>query len=201
MGAVKSDRGAWAEGLKVKHLPAEGAEVLFFAGCRISYDKELQQNARATVQILLDAGVDLGILGENEMCCGGRIYSMGYQDEFTRLANSNLAVWKKADVKTVVTSCSDGYHAFKRLYPQLGSDVEVLHTVEYIDRLIKDGQLKFSKEVPLNVTYHDLLTPHKRHAFAAVIRVFAIELTHQVILLVASLMLVANNNGFVVTGM
>jgi len=155
MGAARSGRGAWADGLDVKRLPAEKAEVLFHAGCRISYDKELQKNARAAVQILLDAGVDLGILGEQEMCCGGRIYSMGYRDDFTHFAKANMAVWAKAGIKTVVTSCSDGYHAFKRLYPKLGSEVEVLHIVEYIDRLIKEGQLKFSNEVPLTVTYHD----------------------------------------------
>jgi Fe-S oxidoreductase len=155
IGAAWNNRGAWADGLEVKHLPSEKADVLFHAGCRISYDKELQKNARYAAQILLAAGVDLGIMGEHEMCCGGRIYSMGYRDDFTRLAKSNLAAWTKAGVKTVVTSCSDGYHAFKRLYPQLGSEVEVLHTVEFIARLIKDGQLKFNNEVPLTVTYHD----------------------------------------------
>ena len=155
MKAARSRRGAWADGLSVKRLPAEKAKVLFHAGCRISYDKEFQKNARSAVQILLDAGVDLGILGEQEMCCGGRIYSMGYRDDFTRLAKANMAAWAKAGVTTVLASCSDGYHAFTRLYPKLGSEVEVLHTIEYIDRLIKEGQLKFSKEVPLTVTYHD----------------------------------------------
>jgi Fe-S oxidoreductase len=155
MGAARSERGAWADGLNVKRLPAEKAEVLFHAGCRMSYDEELQKNARAAVQILLDAGVDLGIMGDHEMCCGGRIYNMGYREEFDRFAQANITTWTKAGVKTIVVSCSDGYHAFKRLYPQLGSEVEVLHTVEYIDRLIKEGQLKFSNEVPLTVTYHD----------------------------------------------
>ncbi|MEJ2564125.1 MAG: (Fe-S)-binding protein [Anaerolineales bacterium] len=58
-------------------------------------------------------------------------------------------------MKTVVTSCADGYHAFKRLYPHLGSQVEVLHTVELLDRLIQEGKIKFRTEVPLTVTYHD----------------------------------------------
>jgi len=55
----------------------------------------------------------------------------------------------------VVTSCSDGYHAFKRLYPEMGAEFEVLHTVEFIDRLIKEGKIKFTRSVPLAVTYHD----------------------------------------------
>jgi Fe-S oxidoreductase len=80
---------------------------------------------------------------------------MGYREEFARLARANLSAWAEAGVKTVVTSCADGYHAFKRLYPQLGSQVEALHTVELVDRLLKAGKLKLRSEVPLRVTYHD----------------------------------------------
>ena len=68
---------------------------------------------------------------------------------------SNIEAWTTAGVKTVVTSCSDGYYAFKRLYPEVGSKFEVLHTVEFIDRLIKEGKLKFTKTLPMKVTYHD----------------------------------------------
>jgi Fe-S oxidoreductase len=34
-------------------------------------------------------------------------------------------------------------------------EVEVLHVVEYIDRLIETGKIKFTKTVPMTVTYHD----------------------------------------------
>jgi Fe-S oxidoreductase len=94
-------------------------------------------------------------MGEREMCCGGRVYSMGYKNEFAHFARANIKAWDAAGVKTVVTSCADCYHAFKRLYPQLGSQVEVLHTVEFMDRLIKEGKLTFRSEIPMTVTYHD----------------------------------------------
>ena len=58
-------------------------------------------------------------------------------------------------MKTVVTACSDCYHTFKRLYPQAGYPVEVFHMVEFVDRLIKQGKIKFRKPVPMKVTYHD----------------------------------------------
>jgi len=66
-----------------------------------------------------------------------------------------LKAWRNAGVKTVVTACSDGYHAFKHLYPDVGSEFEVLHLVEFVARLIKEGKIKFSKTVPMTVTYHD----------------------------------------------
>jgi Fe-S oxidoreductase len=151
----KAERGKWAEGLKVKNITKEKAEVLFHAGCRMSFDDELQKVARTAVTLLKNAGVDIGIMGKDESCCGGRAYSMGYREEFNRCAKKNMEAWSKAGVKTIVTSCSDGYHAFKRLYPTVGSKFQVLHTVEYLDKLIKEGKTKFSKNIPLKVTYHD----------------------------------------------
>ena len=155
MQQPRAGRGEWADGLDVPRLPSEKAEVLFHAGCRFSYDKDLQATARAAVTLLKNAGVAVGIMGEQELCCGGRVYSMGYRDAFAHLAQANIKAWAKAGVKTVVTSCADGYHAFKRLYPKLGSQVEVLHTVEFIARLIEEGKIAFRSKVPMTVTYHD----------------------------------------------
>jgi len=155
LGMVKADRGSWAKGLDVKNLTEEKAEVGYFAGCRFSFDEELREIPRAVITLLKSAGVDVGIMGADESCCGGRAYQMGYRGEFVKFAENNIEAWKTAGIKTVVTSCSDGYFAFKRLYPELGSTVEVLHTVEYIDRLIKEGKLKLTKPVNMTVTYHD----------------------------------------------
>jgi Fe-S oxidoreductase len=151
----RAKRGEWAEGLDVKNITSEPAEVLFHAGCRFSYDKDLRETARAAVTILKNAGVDIGIMGKDESCCGGRAYDMGYKGEFIKFAENATQAWKTAGVKTVVTPCSDCYHAFTRLYPPLGAHFEILHTVQYFDRLIKEGKIKLSKSVPLRVTYHD----------------------------------------------
>jgi Fe-S oxidoreductase len=150
-----SERGQWAEGLNVKDLAHEKAGVVFHAGCRFSYDREIQKAARAAVALLLKAGVDVGIMGKAEMCCGGRVYDMGYRSRFKACARYNLDAWTRSGAKTIVTSCADCYYAFKRLYPELGSQFEVLHTVEFIGRLIKEGRLKVKHSLPMKVTYHD----------------------------------------------
>jgi Fe-S oxidoreductase len=151
----KAQRGQWAEGLDIKTLSTEKAEVLFHAGCRLSYDEELQRIARTAVNLLKNAGEDVGIMDEQETCCGTRAYTVGYQREFSKSAESHIEAWTKAGVKRVVTSCSYCYYGFKRLYPKVGSQFEVLHTVEFIDRLIKEGKLKLTHRVPMIVTYHD----------------------------------------------
>jgi heterodisulfide reductase subunit D len=155
MMAKKADRGNWAEGLGIKNLADESAEVAFHVGCRISFDEDHWPVARGVVDILKEAGVDFGILGKEENCCGARSAQMGYQSELTKYAESNIDAWKNAGVKTVVTACSDGYYAMKRLYPGLGFKGEVIHITEFIGKLIADGKLKFKKELPMRVTYHD----------------------------------------------
>jgi Fe-S oxidoreductase len=157
MVPVKGKRGAWAAGLNLKNATKEKVDVLYHVGCLTSYDKDMWRLAKATVKILQKAGVNFGIAGDAETCCGGRAYQMGYQDDFLKQAKKNMAMIKKSGAKTLVTGCADGYQAFKVLYDRfdLKGDLEVLHISEYIARLIKDGRLKPRKKVDISVTYHD----------------------------------------------
>jgi len=151
----RANRGKWADGLDVKNLADEKAAVVFHAGCRYSYDKGLRKTARTAVIMLRNAGVDIGIMGENESCCGGRAYQWGYRKELNAFARKNARLWSDAGVKTVVTPCAECYYTFKRLYPEIGFTFEVVHVAEYINRLIKEGKIKLTKSVPLTVAYHD----------------------------------------------
>jgi len=154
---AKGKRAAWAQGLGLKDATKEKVEVYYHVGCLTSYDKNYQKLAKATARILKKAGVDFGIGYENESCCGGRAFQMGYKDDFLNQAKKNMAMLKKAGVKTLVTSCADGYQAFKVLYDKynLKGELEVLHITEYLARLIKEGKLKLNKKVNMTVTYHD----------------------------------------------
>jgi len=154
---VKGKRGAWAAGLDLKDATKEKVDVLYHVGCLTSYDKDMWKLAKATAKILQKAGVNFGIAGDAETCCGGRAYQMGYKEDFLKQAKKNMAMIKKSGAKTLVTGCADGYQAFKVLYDKfdLKGNLEVLHISEYIDRLVKDGKLKLRKKVDISVTYHD----------------------------------------------
>ena len=151
----KSKRGDWADGLNLKDISTDKAEILFHVGCRYSYDTDLNQVAKASVSILQKAGVDFGIMGKEENCCGGRACNMGYLKDFQTAAKNNIDAWKKAGVKMVVTPCADCYHTFMRLYPKEGSEIKVLHMVEFINELISQEKIKLKKPIPMRVTYHD----------------------------------------------
>jgi Fe-S oxidoreductase len=157
MQSLKSDRGKWAEGLDVKDLTVEQAEVVYHAGCRYSFDKELWPVARAGLSLLQKAGVDVGIMGAEEACCGGRAYELGCSGEMEKYAQHQMETFRTAGVKTLVTPCADCYACFKVLYDKIGRElgIEVFHITQYLERLLKEGRLKLTKKVPLTVTYHD----------------------------------------------
>jgi Fe-S oxidoreductase len=152
-----AERGNWAHGLDVKIITEEKSEVYYHAGCRYSYDEELWRSARGAVNILKHAGIDVAIAGKDEECCGGRAYELGYVEHFSKYAPSHLEKLKRAGIKTIVTSCSDCYHAFKVLYDKIGlkSDIMVYHITEFLDYLIEQGEIKPQKRVDKIVTYHD----------------------------------------------
>jgi Fe-S oxidoreductase len=155
----RSRRASWAKGLKAKDLSAgkEKAEVLYYAGCTYSFDSELQKVARNTVTLLQKAGVDVGILGNKERCCASPAFQIGDQNLFEKYALENIKAINKLGVSKVVTSCAGCYGLFKTHYELLDKTMnfKVLHAVEYLDELIKEGRLTPKKRVSLRVTYHD----------------------------------------------
>lgn len=155
IGAKKVNRSAWAKGLGLKDAMKDGCEVIFYPGCKYSYDKKLQKHAIAAAELLLNAGVDLGYMYDADMCCAGRFYQQGFFNDYEIRAKGNIKAIKATGAKTIVTPCADCYHALKRLYPALGLEIEVLHIVEYLDRLISSSKLKFRKNLNMTVTYHD----------------------------------------------
>jgi Fe-S oxidoreductase len=153
----RDERGNWAEGLNVKLVTEAKTEVVYHAGCRYSYDKELWPAARTGLTILQKAGVDVGIMGEDEACCGGRAYEMGYVGEMTKFAEHQTETFRTAGVKTLVTPCADCYATYKVLYDKMGMKlpIEVYHITQYIEKLIQEGKLTIKNSLPAKVTYHD----------------------------------------------
>jgi Fe-S oxidoreductase len=142
--------------MKVKDISREKAEVLYFAGCTYSYNANLQPVARATLKILQQAGVDVGILGAQENCCASPVLKVGMEDFFQEHAANNIRMINRLGVATVVTSCAGCSGILKSQYPGVEKmNFEVQHSVEYIEQLIQKGAIRFTKEVPLKVTWHD----------------------------------------------
>ena len=154
LGEDREKRGAWAEGLSVKAF-SEEMELLYFAGCYLCYDPRLKKVSRATAAILNKAGVNFGILGERESCCGESIRKTGDEELFKRLARENIKSFVDAGVRRILVSSPHCYHSFKNEYPEFMVQFEVVHMAQYLWELIEQGRLELRGQYARKVTYHD----------------------------------------------
>ena len=113
-GKPQSERAAWADGLDVRVLePGDPApEILYWVGCAASFDERARATARATATLLLQAGLDVAILGPRESCTGDPARRMGDEFTFQEQARQNVATLGEAGVTRIVTSCP---HCFNTL--------------------------------------------------------------------------------------
>ena len=150
----RAKRADWAKGLSVNDF-AEGMDLLYFPGCYPSYDPRSKKVAVATAKILNQAGVDFGILGTKENCCGESIRKTGDEEVFKRLARENIKTFIDHGVKKILVSSPHCYHTFKNEYPDFRVNFEVIHMSQLLFGLIMEGKLALSKAYGKTVTYHD----------------------------------------------
>lgn len=161
---LDAERTNWIRGLSTEltgeiSAPEAGSKTktLLYVGCAPLRDLEAETMPQTAVSILLKAGVDVGVLGERERCCGNPSLRMGDVDQFTAFAKENIKLFNEMGIEKLVTTCPFCYSTFKRDYPEVGDKMnfEVVHILELVDQLIKEGKLKLTKPVNLSVTYHD----------------------------------------------
>ena len=157
---LQKDRLAW---LPTDFKLPEKAENLYFVGCTAAYrQKEI---AKATVDVFRKAGVDFTIL-KDEWCCSSPLLRTGQWETpwvtAKNIAQHNIQEAQKTEAKRVVTACAGCYRTWKLDYVHEYKDIletshnfEVLHTTELLERLLKNNELKFQKELKMRVTYHD----------------------------------------------
>jgi Fe-S oxidoreductase len=150
----RAKRADWAKAVSVKPY-AEGMEALYFVGCYLSYDPRMKKVAVATANILKKAGVEFGILGEKENCCGESIRKTGAEETFKKLAKDNIKTFIDQGVKKIIVSSPHCYHTFKNEYPEFMVHFDVVHINQFLMQLIREGRLTLKGDLPKTVTFHD----------------------------------------------
>ncbi len=157
---ARVDRGTWAEGLGLKMFSEKpDAEVLFWVGCAASYDDRAKKIARSTAKLLLVAGVDFAILGEEETCTGDPARRAGNEYLFTMLAETNAATLngykQQGGIKKILTTCPHCFNSLANEYPDFGAKFEVIHHTDYMLGLVAEKRLVPTQPVKGRVVYHD----------------------------------------------
>jgi len=149
-------RTDWAEGLDVKILSEDSdIDILYWVGCTSALEERSVKVAQAIAKILKLAGINFGILGAEETCCGDPARRLGNEYLFQIQAQKNIELLKNYDVKKIITGCPHCYNTIKHEYPQFGGEFEVIHHTEFIANLLQEGKLRIIKGARGTVTYHD----------------------------------------------
>ncbi|MBE9547467.1 MAG: (Fe-S)-binding protein [Proteobacteria bacterium] len=146
------ERGKWAEGTDIETY--NGQEYLFYIGDVGSYDERAKKIARAVGNILIRAGLSVGILADKENPDGNEVRALGETGLFQFLAEQNIALFKDLGIKKIITLDPHAFNAFKNDYPELGAEFEVYHYTQIMAPLLEAKKIPL-KEFEARVTYHD----------------------------------------------
>jgi Fe-S oxidoreductase len=154
-GRPPAKRGDWMEELdfKIPHVKETESGRLLFSCCIQAYDPRCMVIPANVARILKKGGVEFGVLGSEEACCGNEIRRMGESGLFEEIQEENTALLRKHGVKEIITLSPHCMNVLKREYGDLG--IEVLHYTEVLADLISDGSLTFNAPYNKKVIYHD----------------------------------------------
>jgi len=153
-GGALAARFDWAADLGLPLLADAGrADVLLWVG-EAGFDRRNQRSLRALVALLRRAGVDVAVLGAEELDCGDLARRLGDEVTFQDLARRNIATLGRYVFGAVLTMDPHALHVLRNEYPALGGRYRVLHHAAFLADLIDDGRLAPAPGGG-EVTYHD----------------------------------------------
>jgi len=150
-----SQRTQWAAALNLPDFDAKNHEVLFYVGCTASYDRRAQKVARALVQLLREAEIPFGTLGEDEPCCGETVLSLGHKPYFEELSQNATLIFQDRGVSKLVAISPHGYDTFLNHYPHVNEVFEPYHYTQYLAKVIGESRLQLPRPLNSTVTFHD----------------------------------------------
>ncbi|MCX5807496.1 MAG: (Fe-S)-binding protein [Proteobacteria bacterium] len=154
-GRSRAKRGAWFEKLDIEipHVSETVSKRLLFTCCIQAYDPRCMVIPVNVAKMFKKGGLEFGVLGEEEACCGNEIRRIGESGLFEELQEENIAAFKEYGVKEIITLSPHCMNTLKKEYGNLG--IKVSHYTEILATMIKDGYLV--PKIPYNkkVIYHD----------------------------------------------
>jgi Fe-S oxidoreductase len=141
----RSKRGAWLDELdiKVPHISATKSKKLLFSCCIQAYDPRCMVIPMNVARILNKGGVEFGVLGTEEACCGNEIRRMGELGLYEELQEENNAIFQKYEIQEIIALSPHCMNALKNEYGDLG--IKVSHYTEVLAAMIEDGSLTFNQ--------------------------------------------------------
>ena len=125
----------------------------YFISCSSYKDEDL---LRATEKMLSKSGLAIRRFGGGDMCCGAPLYYAGDMEGFRQVSLKMKAEIETRQVRSLVVDCPTCIKMMTEIYREMGVElgVEIMHTTQFIEALLKQGKLRSRKEKRV-VTFHD----------------------------------------------
>ena len=157
LGESKRKRPRWTKKLDftIKDARVEPVDVLWYVGDYASLDPRSQSVTIAFAKILHRAGIDFGILYEDEQTAGNDVRRIGEEGLFQALAEANIELLNDCEFKSIVTTDPHTFNTILNEYPDLGGTYRIEHASTMLERLIREGTVPTPNNLSYRVTYHD----------------------------------------------
>jgi Fe-S oxidoreductase len=139
------------------HARGERPEYLFWVGCAGAFDDRYRKVARAFTKILSYLKVSYAVLGKEESCTGDPARRAGNEMLYQMQAFQNIELFRKYDIRKILTICPHCFNIFKNEYPDLGGNYVVVSYIEFLLHAIRSEELVLDKSRFGGdaVTFHD----------------------------------------------
>jgi len=154
-GRARTKRGDWSGKLAntVPHVRETQSKRLLFTCCIQAYDPRCMVIPVNVAHILMKCGVEFGILGEEEACCGNEIRRIGEMGLFEELEEENKTTFKEYGVQEIIALSPHCMNVLKKEYGDMG--IKISHYTEILAPLMRDGALSMGGAFNKKVIYHD----------------------------------------------
>lgn len=156
-GRPRPKRGDWVkeegQDIDIPHVKDTESKRLLFTCCIQAYDPRCMVIPINVARLFHQGGLEFGILGPEESCCGNEIRRMGEEGLFEELQEENTATFQKHGVKEIIALSPHCMNVLKNEYQDLG--IPVKHYTEVLAELVEKGDLAFKSPYNKKVIYHD----------------------------------------------
>jgi Fe-S oxidoreductase len=151
-----SARSDFIEKSKVRVVgPGESTDVLFWIGCCTTYDPAKQRIASDLFRLLEASGIEFGVLGDDERCCGDPARLLGEERLFQEIAKSQVEAINSRKFSVLLVNCPHCYNVLANEYRQFGGDYKVAHHSQFLHEMLWNGTLRPEKGRKSRLVYHD----------------------------------------------
>jgi len=160
LGEPERARPDWTDDLdfEVPDAREQSVEYLWYVGDYPSYDDRNRAVARSLARLFERAGVDYGILYEDEQTDGNDVRRVGEEGLYEMLVEDNAAAITDCEFDLIVTTDPHSYNTFKNEYPDFDAcewdETDVAHYTEILSTVVQQGELA-PGGLSGTVTYHD----------------------------------------------